>query len=89
MIVREAGSMLGGHSASRKFGGPDIYAVARRAFMAGELDGNRKENMRAVVDALCGLVATLCAFNFWTTEHCYYMVRQDTPGRFFPSRFHL
>jgi hypothetical protein len=89
MIVREAGSILGGHSASRKFGGPDMYAVARRAFMAGELDGKRKEKMRAVVDALCGLVVTLCAFNLWTMEHCYFMVRQDTIGRLFLARFHL
>jgi hypothetical protein len=51
MMVREAGSMLGGHSASRKFGGPEIYAVARRAFMAGELEGKRREKMRFVMDA--------------------------------------
>lgn len=63
MMVREDGSMLGGHSARRKFGGPEMYAVARRALIAGELDGKRKENIRAVMDAFCGLVAIFCAFN--------------------------
>ena len=62
MMVNEPGSILGGHSARRKLGGPEIYAVARRAFMAGELDGNRTAKMRAVMEAVCGLVAALFAF---------------------------
>ncbi len=33
--------MFGGHSAKRKFGGPEIYAVARRALTAGEEEGKR------------------------------------------------
>jgi hypothetical protein len=45
--------------------------VARRAFMAGELDGKRRANMRAVMEAVCGLVAALFAFNFCTTGHFY------------------
>ena len=30
--------------------------------MAGELDGNRTAKMRAVMEAVCGLVAALFAF---------------------------
>ena len=71
MMVRDAGSTLGGHSARRKFGGPEMYAVASRAFMAGELDGKRMEKMRVVMEADCEVVATLWALSFWTTEHCY------------------
>ncbi len=51
-MVKEAGSILGGHSARRKLGGPEIYAVARKAFMAGELDGKREENMCAVKEVV-------------------------------------
>lgn len=53
--------MLGGHNARRRFGGPEIYAVAKRAFMAGELDGKRRSKMRAAREVFCGLVAALCA----------------------------
>jgi hypothetical protein len=40
MTLRDEGSMFGGHSASRKFGGPEMYSVARSALTAGE-PGNR------------------------------------------------
>jgi hypothetical protein len=48
MIVREAGSMFGGQRARRKLGGPDMYAVARSALIAGEADGKRRANSFAV-----------------------------------------
>jgi len=35
MTLREPGSMFGGHRASRKFGGPEMYNVARMALTAG------------------------------------------------------
>jgi len=41
MTESDEGSMFGGHSARRKFGGPEIYSVARSAFTAG-VPGNRK-----------------------------------------------
>lgn len=43
--------------------------------MAGDWDGKRMEKMRAVMEAVWEVVATLCAFNFCTTEHCYFSVR--------------
>ena len=39
ITLSDEGSMFGGHNASRKFGGPEMYAVARRALMAGEEEG--------------------------------------------------
>ena len=54
MIVNDEGSMFGGHSARRKFGGPDMYAVARRALIAGDAEGKRTAKilvMREGVDA--------------------------------------
>lgn len=41
--------MLGGHRASRKLGGPEMYSVASRALTAGE-PGNRMAKMRVVSD---------------------------------------
>jgi len=35
MMLSRDGSMSGGTSARRKFGGPLMYAVAKRAFPAG------------------------------------------------------
>jgi len=58
MTESEAGSIFGGHNARRKFGGPDMYRVARRAFTAG-VPGKRTANMREVTDEVCGEVATL------------------------------
>ena len=54
MIVREAGSMFGGHKARRKLGGPEMYAVARRALIAGFADGKSIENSFVVRDVVCG-----------------------------------
>ena len=39
-MLSEEGSMFGGHNAKRKFGGPEMYAVANRAFTAGDEEGN-------------------------------------------------
>jgi hypothetical protein len=78
MMVSEAGSILGGHSARRKFGGPEMYAVASRALIAGELDGKRREKMRAVIEVVCGLVAALYASSFCTTEHCYLIINKHS-----------
>ena len=50
--------MLGGQSASRKFGGPEMYRVARRALTAG-VEGKRIEKMREVKDEVWGEVASL------------------------------
>lgn len=49
--------------------------------MAGELDGKRTEKMRAVTEAVCGLVVALCAFNVCTMKHCYLTVRKHMPRR--------
>jgi len=73
MTERDEGSMFGGHSARRKFGGPEIYSVARRAFTAGE-PGNRTAKMREVNVDVCGVVATLYSFNCFTNAHsCHYI----------------
>lgn len=50
--------MFGGQSARRKFGGPEMYSVARRALTAG-VEGNRTAKMRDVRLDVCGEVATL------------------------------
>jgi len=52
------GSIFGGHSAKRKFGGPEIYSVARIALTAG-LPGNSVAKMRLVSVEVAGLVASL------------------------------
>lgn len=57
--------------------------------MAGEADGKRTEKMRAVTEAVCGLVAALCALSFCTTEHCYIIVRQRMARRLAVSRTYL
>jgi hypothetical protein len=54
--------MLGGHSASKKFGGPEMYRVARRALTAGE-PGKRNAKICDVIDEVEGFVATLCWFS--------------------------
>jgi hypothetical protein len=53
MMVKDEGSMLGGHSARRKLGGPEMYAVARRALTAGDDEGKRTEKS-CVVSGLVG-----------------------------------
>lgn len=58
MTDREEGSILGGHNASRKFGGPDIYNVPSKALTAG-LPGNRTEKILDVKLEVWGLVAAL------------------------------
>ncbi len=35
------------------------------------------EKIRAVTEAVCELVAALCALSVWTTEHCYLPVRRN------------
>lgn len=52
----DAGSMLGGHNANKKFGGPEIYKVASRALIAG-LPGKRTAKIRDVKVDVWGLVA--------------------------------
>jgi hypothetical protein len=59
MIVKDEGSMFGGHSARRKLGGPEMYAVARRALTAGDDEGKRSEKTRVVRDAVGGADLTL------------------------------
>lgn len=66
----DEGSILGGHKASRKFGGPDIYSVPSRAFTAG-LPGNRTEKILDVKLEVGGLVAALWRFSSRTRGHCY------------------
>ena len=43
--------MFGGHSANRKFGGPEMYAVARRALIAGDDAGNKYAKIWVVNEA--------------------------------------
>jgi hypothetical protein len=45
MMDSDEGSILGGQSAKRKFGGPEMYNVARRALTAG-LPGKRMVKRR-------------------------------------------
>lgn len=60
--------MLGGHSASRKLGGPEMYKVARRALTAG-LPGNRKAKILDVrLEPADAPEATLCALRARTSE---------------------
>jgi hypothetical protein len=58
-MLRLEGSMSVGHSASRKFGGPEMYNVPMRAFSAGEENGKskpkdfwRRDGVEDVSDAL-------------------------------------
>lgn len=48
-----------------------MYAVASRAFIAGEEDGKRREKMRVVIEADWEVVEILWALSFWMMEHCY------------------
>jgi len=66
--------MFGGHSAKRKFGGPEMYSVARRALTAG-LPGKRTAKIRDVRVEVWGEVANLWALRSWTRGHSYYMAR--------------
>jgi hypothetical protein len=50
--------MLGGQNARRKFGGPEMYRVARRALMAGD-PGKRTEKTLEVSVDVGGDVASL------------------------------
>jgi len=52
-MVSDEGSMSGGHNASRKFGGPEMYNVPRREFIAGLALGKRTEKMREVKVDVC------------------------------------
>jgi hypothetical protein len=58
MTESDEGLMFGGHSARRKFGGPEMYNVAKRAFTAGE-PGNRTAKIRDVRLEVCGEIASL------------------------------
>jgi hypothetical protein len=69
MIVKEAGSMFGGQRARRKLGGPDMYAVARRALIAGEDEGKSRANSFAAYEAVSGALRSLSALSDWTIEH--------------------
>ena len=66
--------MFGGQSASRKFGGPEIYVVARRALIAGEAEGKRRANSFAVYEAVSGALRTLSVLSAWTMAHSYTFV---------------
>jgi hypothetical protein len=70
MMLNDDGSMFGGHSARRKFGGPEIYAVARRALIAGEDEGNRYAKIWVVNEACAGWFLTLWSLRFWTKAQC-------------------
>jgi hypothetical protein len=76
----DEGSILGGHSARRKLGGPDIYRVARRALTAGE-PGKRNPKSRDVKLEVVGLEATLCSLRACTRGHCCISVRQTHQGQ--------
>jgi hypothetical protein len=75
MTERDEGSMLGGHSAKRKFGGPEMYSVASRALTAG-VPGKRKAKIWAVQLAVVGLEATLWALRASTRGHSYWATRK-------------
>lgn len=78
----DEGSMLVGHSASRKLGGPEMYSVARRAFTAGE-PGKRIAKARVVKDeGACACSAALAALSCCTIGHVYiHRVSCCTPTR--------
>jgi len=69
MTDSEDGSMLVGHRASRKFGGPEMYRVARRALTAG-LPGKRMPNRRDRADDVPSECASFSALRSWTIAHC-------------------
>lgn len=58
--------MFVGQSASRKFGGPEMYSVARRAFTAGE-PGKRIAKARVVrLEGAASWWACFAALSCWT-----------------------
>lgn len=60
-----------GQSASRKFGGPEMYRVARRALTAGE-PGKRTAKRRVVSeDGAAECLACLAALSSWTMGQVY------------------
>ena len=63
--------MFGGHNARRKLGGPEMYAVARRALIAGEEEGKMYAKIWVVREAWEGLVWNLWSLRFCTKAHCY------------------
>ena len=71
MMFSELGSMSVGHSASRKFGGPEMYNVAIRLFHAGEAKGKRRVKARWSVDGWEEVCSCLCAARAWSVGHCY------------------
>jgi len=48
MMVNDEGSISGGHSASKKLGGPEMYSVPSNELIAGFWLGKRTEKMREV-----------------------------------------
>lgn len=69
MTESDAGSILVGQRASRKFGGPEIYNVAKRALTAGE-PGNRIAKRRVVMDeGAAAYLAALTALSCSTIGH--------------------
>lgn len=72
MILRLEGSTLVGTRARRKFGGPEMYAVAVKALRAGEVKGKRVLKARARGDASAGTLWSFPAardstiLHFWT-----------------------
>lgn len=50
-----------GHSARRKFGGPEMYNVPMRAFRAGEEKGKRRVKDRWSREGVVEVLAALCA----------------------------
>jgi len=71
MTDRDEGSILVGHSASRKLGGPEMYSVARRALTAG-LPGKRIANRRETKDEVAwAFAAAFSSLSSWTIAHCW------------------
>ena len=61
--------MFGGQRARRKLGGPEMYAVARRALIAGEDEGKSRANSFAAYEAVSGALRSFSALSDWTIEH--------------------
>lgn len=71
MTESEDGSMFVGHSASRKFGGPEMYSVASSALTAGFGEGKRTAKRRVVSeDGADAWAAALEAESAETRGHC-------------------
>lgn len=51
-----------------------MYAVARRALIAGDDDGKRISNNRVVREAEVGTPLALCSDSCCTISHCYWQV---------------